>query len=210
VDDTVIPGLLVDPLSDDSDDSSAELAATVRVLALAATNGAADPTPGLNAILTGLLTGADSATHSAQAAIMCADAAVPRDPDWYWRDIQAHRSREPLFGPLSRDVTPCAFWPTDAAGPPVRVHNGVPALIVQATGDINADYGQGLAMHRALAGSSMITLKDVRTHGVYAFWGSGCVDDAVNAYLRTGALPVPDLTCARSGWTPSTRPTRPT
>ena len=68
---------------------------------------------------------------------------------------------------------------------------------MQATGDINADYAAGLAMHRALTGSRLVTLDGVRTHGVYALWGSGCVDDAVNAYLRSGTLPVQDLTCAR-------------
>jgi hypothetical protein len=52
-------------------------------------------------------------------------------------------------------------------------------------------------MHHALTGSRLITLDGVRTHGVYAFAGSGCVDDAVNAYLRTGALPADNLTCAR-------------
>jgi hypothetical protein len=50
-------------------------------------------------------------------------------------------------------------------------------------------------MHRALAASRMITLQGARTHGVYLFRGSACVDDAVNAYLNTGALPSADLSC---------------
>ncbi len=197
VDDTVMPGLLINPLSDDDDGSNAELATIVRLLTDAAAGRPVQPTPDLDATLTNLLTGAESASRSAHAAIMCADAPVPRDPAWYWRDLQRHRAEAPLFGPLSRTITPCAFWPSDPVGPAVRVRNGVPVLIVQATGDINADYGQGVAMRHALTGSRLVTFGGVRTHGVYLFQGAACVDDAVNAYLDTGALPDRDLTCAR-------------
>jgi pimeloyl-ACP methyl ester carboxylesterase len=195
VDDTAVPGLVLDPLSDDGPDSTAELAATVQVLATAAAGGTVQPTPALDAALAGMLTGADSALHSAQTAIVCADGAVPRDPEFYWRDIERHRAEAPLFGPLSRTISPCAFWPTGPVEPRIRVHNAVPALVVNAAGDINATIGMGRAMHRALAGSRMITLDGVRTHGVYLFRGNGCVNDAVNTYLVSGALPGADLTC---------------
>jgi hypothetical protein len=72
----------------------------------------------------------------------------------------------------------------------------VPALIVQAAGDVNSILEFGQAMHRALEGSRMITLAGARDHGVYLFRGSECVDGAVNAYLDTGNLPNADLTCA--------------
>jgi pimeloyl-ACP methyl ester carboxylesterase len=195
VDDTAVPALLVGPLSDDGDGSNAELASLVRVLARAAAGGAAEPTPELDRALAGMLTGADSAFHSGQTAIMCADQAVPRDPEWYWRNLQQRRARHPLFGPMDRIISPCAFWPSRPRQP--RVRNGVPALIVHADGDINATAELNRAMHRALTGSRMITLEGVRTHGVYLFQGSGCVDGAVNAYLDGGSLPARDLACAR-------------
>jgi hypothetical protein len=69
---------------------------------------------------------------------------------------------------------------------------------VNAAGDINSILSMGRAMHHALAGSRMITLEGVRTHGVYLFRGSACVDGAVNAYLDTGALPATDISCGRS------------
>lgn len=197
VDDTVMPALVIDPLSDDGDDSNAELAATLQVLAQAATSGTAVPTPELDSALSGLLTGANSSRQSANAAILCADAAVSRDPRWYWRDIQAHRAGAPLFGPISRNITPCAFWPTEPQQAPVTVRNDVPALIVNAAGDINSTLAMGHAMHRALTGSRMITLERIRTHGVYLFRGASCVDDTVNAYLDSGNLPSQDLDCAR-------------
>jgi len=198
VDDTVVPALLVGPLTDDTEETNAELAATVRVLALAAAGGTPAPGDALETTLAGLLTGADSLLHSGQTAILCADAAVFRDPAWYRRDIEAHRAEAPLFGPVGRDITPCAFWPNDPRESPVRIQNNVPALVVNAAGDINSTLEMGQAMHRALAGSRMITLAGVRTHGVYLFQGAGCVDDAVNAYLNTGTPPVQDLVCTAS------------
>jgi hypothetical protein len=73
----------------------------------------------------------------------------------------------------------------------------VPALIVQAAGDINATLELGQAMHHALSSSIMVTLDGVRTHGVYLFNGNACVDAVVNGYLIAGTLPAGDLTCTR-------------
>ena len=103
--------------------------------------------------------------------------------------------RAPGARPMARTITPCAFWPATPKGRAVRVANHVPALIVHASGDIDANAEYSQALHRALAGSRMITLDGVRTHGVYLFKGAACVDDAVNAYLVTGALPPADQLC---------------
>ncbi len=194
VDDTVVPALLVDPLSDDGDAGNEQLARYVRALADALTGRTVRPAPDLDDALAGILTGRNSRFHSGQTAISCADQPVPRDIAWYRRDIQRRRAAAPLFGGLNR-VSPCAFWPTRPV-PPVQVHNPVPALIVHADGDINATAELNQAMHRALTGSRMITLDHVRTHGVYLFRGVACVDDAVDAYLDTGVLPAADRHCA--------------
>jgi pimeloyl-ACP methyl ester carboxylesterase len=198
VDDTIVPAVLVDPLSNGSAASQAQLAAVVESLNRAASGQPARPSPALLHALARQLTGAGSALRSAKTAIMCADAAVPRDPGHYWREIQAHRASAPLFSPVDQTITPCAFWPFQPAKAPVRVSNHVPALVVNAAGDINSILSMGRAMHHALAGSRMITLEGVRTHGVYLFRGSACVDGAVNAYLDTGALPATDISCGRS------------
>ncbi|EEP70441.1 hydrolase [Micromonospora sp. ATCC 39149] len=195
VDDTVIPGLIVDLLVDDSEEGALELAATVQVLVQAADTGNAEPTETLATALAGQLTGRDSAQRSAATAIQCGDAPVSRNVQAYWRDIQAVRTEAPLFGPLGSNITPCAFWPNPPRERPIRIRNGVPALVVQAAGDVSAILEMGQAMHRALNGSRMITLAGARGHGVYLFRGSGCVDAAVNAYLDTGNLPAADLTC---------------
>jgi len=106
------------------------------------------------------------------------------------------RAEAPLFGPLGGNITPCAFWPNPSRERPIRIRNGVPALVVQAAGEVNAILEMGEAMHRALSGSRMITLAGARDHGVYLFRGSSCVDAAVNAYLDTGNLPTADQTCS--------------
>ncbi|MFC3384092.1 alpha/beta fold hydrolase [Couchioplanes azureus] len=196
VDDTVIPGVIANLLVDDSEESALELAATVRVLAQATDLGSAEPTPALAETLAGQLTGRDSAQRSAATAMLCGDSPASRNVERYWHDVERARVGAPLFGPLGSNITPCAFWPKlPQAGSP-RIHSRVPALIVQAAGDINATLEMGQAMHRALARSRMITLSGVRDHGVYLFRGSTCVDAAVNAYLASGNLPPADLTCA--------------
>jgi pimeloyl-ACP methyl ester carboxylesterase len=196
VDDTVIPGLIVNLLTDDSEESAFELAATVRVLVQAADTGNAEPTPALATSLAGQLTGRDSAQRSAATAVQCGDSPVSRDVEEYWRDIEERRDEAPLFGPLGSNITPCAFWPNPPRERPIRIRNSVPALVVQAAGDVNAILELGQAMHQDLSGSRMITLAGARDHGVYLLRGNSCVDAAVNAYLDTGNLPAADLTCS--------------
>lgn len=195
VDDTVVPALLMDPLVDDGDESQDQLARYVGQLAQAKRGNPVTPSPDLAQALASILTGANSATHSEQTVISCADAPVPRDPGFYQRDARTRRQSAPLFGGIDR-ITPCAFWPFTPP-PAVRVHNAVPALIVHADGDINATTALNEKMHRALTGSRLLTLTGVRTHGVYLFQGNPCVDGTVNAYLNTGTLPATDGTCTR-------------
>ena len=194
VDDTLVPALITTPLTDDTENG--ELAEVVRVLNRAADGSPAEPTEEMAATLASLVDGVGSATHTAQTAILCGDAAVSRDPEVYWRDIQRHRASSPLFEPLARTITPCSFWPDPPAERPVEVRNGTPTLIVQAEKDVNSQLPGARALHRALTGSRLLVLAGARTHGVYLFRGASCVDDAVNGYLRSGRLPATDLTCS--------------
>ena len=141
----------------------------------------------------------ESSEASAFWATLCADrAASSRDPETYYRDIQAHRTDEPFYGPPNRNVTPCTFWPASPAEAPTQVQNAVPVLMVAATGDPAVPYPGQLAMHRALTGSRLITLKGAFRHGVYLFEDNKCVNDRVNHYLLTGDLPAADTTCTRT------------
>ncbi|MGJ6965993.1 alpha/beta hydrolase [Streptosporangium sp. G11] len=201
IDAHVVPYLLFVRLYDDSAEAYAGLAAEARVLAAAARGAASVPPPSLKEFLAGLFTGAGAATDRAGAPILCADRAVSRDPGTYFRDIQAHRADEPLFGPLTRNITPCAFWPTAPAEPATTVGNHVPMLIVGADGDPATPYPGQRAMRRALTGSRMVTLSGAFRHGVYLAAGNTCVDATVDRYLVDGVLPGGDVTCGTPGGT---------
>ncbi|ROO86827.1 alpha/beta hydrolase family protein [Actinocorallia herbida] len=195
VDDQTVPYLLSVGSGDDRPAARAEFASTVRTLNEAAHGRPADPGPELDGLLTFVLTSAGSPLAGPAAAITCGDRAAPRDPDTYWADVQRSRARHPLFGPLKNNIWPCAFWPSEPRERLTRVGNSTPALIVAATGDTATTYEGSEAMHRALTGSRLLTLRGATAHGIYGEYGDPCVDAEVNAYLATGALPAADPVC---------------
>ncbi|MEV0343688.1 alpha/beta hydrolase [Nocardia sp. NPDC050713] len=170
-----------------------QVANQLRQLLDAAAGAPVAPSPELAAVLAFMLAARPS-DNSAQMAIMCGDVSAPRDPAWYWRNIEANRANQPLFGAFANNITPCAFWSAPIESPTV-IGNSVPSLIVQATGDTRTTYPGALAMHRALTGSRMVTLQDVPVHSVFGRYPNDCVDAAVNTYFRDGTLPAGDLTC---------------
>ena len=195
VDGQVVPYIVSVGSGDDRPAARAEFASTVRTLNEAAHGRPADPGPALDGLLTFVLTSAGSPLASPAAAITCGDRAAPRDPDTYWSDIQRSRTRHPLFGPLRNNIWPCAFWPSLPRERPTSVGNSTPALIVSATGDTATTYEGSKAMHRAMTGSRLLTLRGATAHGIYGEYGNGCVDTTVNTYLATGTLPTTNPTC---------------
>ncbi|GHE82046.1 alpha/beta hydrolase [Streptomyces longispororuber] len=196
VDDSHVPFLLVEGLADDTDGTRAGLAATVATLARAAAGRPAPLPQNLAEILRFAVTGEGSHYGSVQTAILCGDVAAPRDPERYWRDIRRSRRDHPLFGPLTNNIGPCAFWERPRERP-TRVRHATPALLVAATGDPRTPYDGSVALRHRLRGSALITLEGADRHGVYGEYGNTCVDDEVNAYLATGVLPEGDRTCVR-------------
>ncbi|MCP2336334.1 alpha/beta fold hydrolase [Actinomadura rupiterrae] len=194
VDDTVVPTLLFNLLSDDRDQPRTDLARTVADLNRAA-NGAHVPASGaLGDALKFLLTGADSRYGSGQAAIICGDAPAPRNPETYWRDIQRERRVHPVFGSLGANIGPCAFWPSPRE-PRTKVRTTLPSLLIGATGDTRTVYAGSLALHRDLKGSRLLTLKNADVHAPYqAAYGNPCLTTHVDTYLLTTHLP-PNTTC---------------
>jgi pimeloyl-ACP methyl ester carboxylesterase len=190
VDGSVLPYLIYSGLVSDDESFYTELATEIRQLR----DGSLTPTETLAGKLAGIYTGVGDASDRAGTPILCADRAVSHDPSTYYRDIQAHRADEPLFGPLTRNISPCAFWPTKPIEPPTTVHNGTPVLIVGADGDPFTPYPGQLAMHRDLTGSRMVTQLGAFHHGV--FLGNDCIDAAVVDYLTGGPLPAADTTCS--------------
>ncbi|MFI6296056.1 alpha/beta hydrolase [Nonomuraea sp. NPDC050790] len=191
LDERFLPMTLFTLLTDSRYD--AHLAARVRQIADAAEGRPVQPSPDLDQELRLHLYGEPS-DLSGQAAVICGDAAVPRNPDWYWRNVQRSRATQPVFGAYANNITACAFWPAPLE-PPTVVRNDVAALIVQATRDTRTVHREGVALRRAMTGSRLVTLQDVRMHGILGRLRNACVEDAVNAYFRDGVLPAADLTC---------------
>ncbi|MCM6776139.1 alpha/beta hydrolase [Nocardia sp. CDC159] len=141
------------------------------------------------------ITGAIPVEASGMAAVMCGDKAAPRDPAWYYANIERARPTQPVFGAFANNITACAFWP-DPVEPATEIRNDTPALILQATRDTRTAYFEGQALHRALTASRLITLADTRIHGTFRRGLSPCLNDIVNTYLADGTLPATDRTCA--------------
>ncbi|MFE7614778.1 alpha/beta hydrolase [Streptomyces sp. NPDC057496] len=196
IDASHIPLLLFMSLADDHDATRAELGGTVSVLSEAAKGRPTTLTPGLVGAFRFILTGEQSQTGSVQTAILCGDRAAPRDPETYWQDIERGRAAHPLFGPMTDNILPCAFWDRPREEP-TRVERDAPALIVGATGDPRTTYRGTLELHRKLPGSRLVTLEGANRHGLYGEYGNACVDNRVNRYLATGKLPAKDLTCVK-------------
>ncbi|MBB5133728.1 pimeloyl-ACP methyl ester carboxylesterase [Thermocatellispora tengchongensis] len=195
LDEHVVPYLIYTGVGDDREENRAAFTATMEALRRAARGAGVAAPPALRQTLRFLLTGDLSHYGSPAAAIMCGDRAAPRDPETYWRDIERSRRRHPLFGPLTGNISPCAFWPHKPREAPPTIGGHHPALLVSATGDTATTYRGGQAMRRLLTGSRLLTLRDTIAHGIYGEYGDPCVDDKVNAYLETGALPATDQTC---------------
>ncbi|MBD0670435.1 alpha/beta hydrolase [Streptomyces sp. CBMA156] len=196
LDDSQVPALIFTALGSDTDGAHAALAEQVSLLARAAEGHPTALPPAVAAVLRTGFTPAGSPGASAQTAILCGDAPAPRDPEQYWRDIEADRAAHPLFGPMTENITPCAFWDRPREEP-TEVRRDAPALIVAATGDPRTPYTGAAALHTLLPSSRLLTLAGAAQHADYAVYGNACVDTAVNAYLATGRLPARDLTCAK-------------
>ncbi|PPK66525.1 alpha/beta fold hydrolase [Actinokineospora auranticolor] len=170
------------------------LAEVVRQLTDAADGKAVRPHPALEGVFLNLTSSDPTRQNSAQTAVICGDAAMPRDPQWYWRNIQRSRTTQPLFGPVANNILPCAAW-APPAEPTTVVRNSVPALIVQSTGDTRTTYAGAVDLHRAMTGSKLVTLKDTRVHWVFGRYPNTCVENSVNTYFRDGTLPAADRAC---------------
>lgn len=196
LDEHIVPPLVMAGLSMDNDKDFGNLAQAVRDMRRAAEGGRVTPSPAFAEMLKFVLTGAASHYGSAQAAILCGDVPAPREPEVYWRDVQRSRTLDPLFGPVTHNITPCAFWAPPRERP-TTVTDDFPALLVNATGDPRDPYDGALDLRRKWPSSRLVTLRGADQHGVYGYVGSACVDGAVNAYFATGRLPERDVSCDR-------------
>ncbi|MEU6922561.1 alpha/beta hydrolase [Streptomyces sp. NPDC046631] len=196
LDDTQVPFVVFSGTADDTGEARAAFGEQLSVLAEAAAGQPTRLSPQFAAMLRGTLTGEGSRNGSVQTAILCGDVAVPRNQESYWRDIERNRAEHALFGPLTNNIGPCAFWDRPREKP-TQVRHDTPALIVAATGDPRTPYTGSVALHNLLPSSKLLTLRGASRHAIYGQYGNACVDHQVNRYLATGKLPARDRTCVK-------------
>ncbi|MFF4450635.1 alpha/beta hydrolase [Streptomyces sp. NPDC001502] len=195
IDDSQVPLLLFSGIADDTEPARASFGGLLSVLVEAAGGAPTTLPAGFAGELRYALRGEGEPT-GVQSAIICGDVAAGRDPEQYWRDIERSRAAHPLFGPLTRNINPCAFWDRPREEP-TRVRRDAPALIVAATGDPRTTYKGSVELRRQLPSSRLITLEGANRHALYGSYANSCVDDQVNRYLATGKLPAKDRTCVK-------------
>ena len=142
------------------------------------------------------------------SAVNCLDYPYSRDPAHYEELAQRGEREAARFGAaLGSTGLVCALWP--APPRPVGVPDGAgapPLLVVGTTGDPATPYEWALAMRRDLVSAVLVT-REGEGHTAYA-GGNRCVDEIVNVYLLTLALPEDGVICGTDA-PPRSPPTPP-
>ncbi|MEU2336079.1 alpha/beta hydrolase [Streptomyces sp. NPDC013172] len=128
--------------------------------------------------------------YSVYAAVQCRDSSWPRDWNQWRKDNWAAYRKAPfmVWNNAWYNAT-CAYWPTKALKPPAIANAQLPpALLFQATDDAATPYQGGVAVHRLLAGSSLVVEQGGGNHGI-TLSGNACLDDHLAAYLADGTVP---------------------
>ncbi len=135
---------------------------------------------------------------AAGLSVVCGDAAWPRSPERYRKDLKLDTRLFPMFGEVGSNIWPCAFWPVDPVEPPVTIGAQGPSniLIVQNLRDPATPYPGALAMRAALGDRARLVSIDQGGHGAYLLTPSVCGNVIPTAFLISGSLPDGDPFCA--------------
>ncbi|MET7459359.1 alpha/beta fold hydrolase [Nonomuraea sp. NPDC005501] len=135
----------------------------------------------------------DAATSAAQMAILCGDAAWPRELEEY---EAASEEGQGFMDRALLGVKAGAFWPVQPLEPPTEfgpaAADGV--LLVQAeqdmfTSSVGATQLRGLLGERA----RLVMVRGMTEHRVFPFAGDARVDALAGEFLTTGRLPDADV-----------------
>lgn len=128
--------------------------------------------------------------------VSCSDLPFDGDESQVMELAQDWESKAPTFGAsLAWGLLVCAQWPhpgeqvgeITAAGAP-------PILVVSTRSDPATPHQWGVDLANSLSDGHLVTW-EAHNHTAYKE-GSGCVDEAVDAYLLAGELPPADLVCS--------------
>jgi pimeloyl-ACP methyl ester carboxylesterase len=132
---------------------------------------------------------------SAGVAVNCADYRWPRGNAGYDALVTSIGRESPRFGQaFVWEALPCAFWPDRTGTPTTPTPRRLPPiLVVGTTGDPATPYAWSRALSKALPNSVLLT-REGDGHTGYLV-GNQCIDNAVDQYLLTGAIPPRGTRC---------------
>ncbi len=133
-------------------------------------------------------------------AINCMDSPYPRNPSSYATAAADAARKSPRFGAYFMwSSLPCAYWPAKPTfeNHPLRAKGAPPILVVGTKRDPATPYPWAEALARQLESGVLLGV-DGDGHTAYKN-DSACVDDAVDRYLLTRAVPQNGTICPGIG-----------
>jgi pimeloyl-ACP methyl ester carboxylesterase len=126
-------------------------------------------------------------------AVECADVAWPRNWARWDSDTRKVYATAPFEAwDNAWFNAACAFWPVHGPATPLRIRGAglPPILMIQGTLDPATPYAGAQVAHRLLPSARMVVVVGGGNHGQsLADPPNTCVNNYLNAYLATGALP---------------------
>jgi pimeloyl-ACP methyl ester carboxylesterase len=126
-------------------------------------------------------------------AVQCTDASWPRSWAYWTSDTERVYKSAPFYawGNAWFNAA-CAFWPVSGPAKPLQIRGArLPGiLMLQGTLDAATPYAGAQDAHKLLPSARMVVVEGGGNHGQSLQSPSNsCVQNYVNAYLATGALP---------------------
>ena len=120
-------------------------------------------------------------------AIRCQDGQWSQSQGYWDSWLSRLQKKAPFIAPLM-GTPACAFWPAQTEMPKTKNKTAPATLIVQSELDAATAYEGAAKAAKTRPNTSMISIDDEGSHGVYPYLTT-CVDDQVEAFMLTGARP---------------------
>jgi pimeloyl-ACP methyl ester carboxylesterase len=126
-------------------------------------------------------------------AVQCSDVSWPRSWAYWTSDTEMVYQKAPFeTWDNAWYNASCAFWPVHGPAEPLQIKGaGLPGiLMLQGTLDAATPYAGAQDAHRLLPSARMVVVEGGGNHGQsFEQPLNACVQNYLNAYLATGALP---------------------
>lgn len=140
--------------------------------------------------------GGDPSAYQGFLALACGDVPVGMNAEELRTFATELSAEAPMFGATTAFLAlTCAVWAAEGTtvAHEVTAPDAPPILVVGTTGDPATPYSQAVDVAKTLKSGVLVTFKGTR-HTAYG--ASSCVDEIVNEYLLTLAVPVSGVECS--------------